>query len=190
MEEIREKQAKKYWEAGFGKALKYSDFESYLASIPEVPEHLKAPDKVFKELILVEPRLSIRQTCQLMGIGTVKREKFLPVNETTIGPSEPYWIRALFHRYDRFPKGKTSVRAGRDANAQQGLCCFFQYSQKLKFQGISFLGSALASGSNQYDNPSLWYSVDDDQHPPKVELNLGCNDGDLRPEEGIFSIRI
>jgi hypothetical protein len=91
---IRRMQAHRYWELRVGNALGYPDFESYLGSIPAIPEAiLSEPDTFFREIVLVEPRLGAKRLCVLAGaVFDGKDEEFASLDALHAPPLAPMWI--------------------------------------------------------------------------------------------------
>jgi hypothetical protein len=106
-------QAKRLWDKGFGEKL-----DSFLASIPEIPETLKPHDERFPLLVLVVARLGITKSCRLAGLkyngATPPFEDFDPKKART---AQVYWMRCQDGRRNR---GK-SVKACRDSFAKDEL---------------------------------------------------------------------
>lgn len=95
----RVSQAKKLWDLGFGRELKYSKFDDYLATIPAIPASLLANNPEFPLLVLVDPRLGYVVSCRLAGLKFAEYgygDKALkPCDKHhTIPTTAPYWIRA------------------------------------------------------------------------------------------------
>ncbi|MFH1078397.1 MAG: hypothetical protein V1745_03935 [Patescibacteria group bacterium] len=65
---IRHDQAKVLWDKGFGRALGFGSFKSYLASIPEIPQDLRADSEHFPILVLVDGRLDLMVIRHLVDI--------------------------------------------------------------------------------------------------------------------------
>lgn len=61
-------QARRLWDIGFGKALGYTDFKSYLETIPSAPRETQISPEKFPELVLVDSRLEPQHICLLLGI--------------------------------------------------------------------------------------------------------------------------
>ena len=172
-EKIRLVQAERYWASNFGKNLGYQNLSHYLSDIPEVPKSLQKPNLVFDQLILVEPRLSIKRTCSLMNIFyDPTLPNIVALNDHYLETANPNWIRVRMHRLNDYPAGRYgSLRSGFDVNVKQGLASFFIYDHLYSFEGVSFLGSVFA-GSGLLRNldgflqcPCLFNNEDD-----KIEL--------------------
>lgn len=88
----RLRQARALWEAGFGKALGFADFSSYLESLPPVPSSLIPAHAAFPELILVDARLALPQMSYLLGVRLVGEGMDAHQKEFHM-MSAPYWIR-------------------------------------------------------------------------------------------------
>ncbi len=84
--------ARVLWDRGVGEALGISDFQTYLASIPEVPESFRSPNGAFPLLLLIDARLSARRLAELLGVrieGTTNTHEMARLQET----GEIYWLR-------------------------------------------------------------------------------------------------
>ncbi|MBI1908180.1 hypothetical protein HYS28_02055 [Candidatus Uhrbacteria bacterium] len=102
---IREIQAKRWWDRGVGSRIGFKDFKSYVATIPEIPEHLAADDPTFPYLGLDDPRLGRCLRASLIG---VRHQEFgyddgtlVPFDERHATPTSPYWFRATDGRPNR-----------------------------------------------------------------------------------------
>lgn len=85
-------QARNLYEAGWGKALGFSDFESYLKTIPPVPDSLQNSSDEFPLLILVDARVAVTNACQLLGVvlkGNHQTHQMAALRTT----GQVYWIR-------------------------------------------------------------------------------------------------
>lgn len=85
-------QARILFEKGWGKSLGFVDFESYLKTIPPVPETLRMPSEEFPFLVLVDARVSVKGVCELLGVvlkGNHQTHEMASLQST----SSPYWIR-------------------------------------------------------------------------------------------------
>lgn len=126
----REVQAKRLWDKGWGRELDFECFETYLATIPEIPEELKEHDERFPELILVDARVSVRTACNLLGIECCIEAQDLVSDNENRETARVSWMRCQNGRRNA---GK-SVRTCRDEfatnefglTATEGLAFFAQ----------------------------------------------------------------
>jgi len=103
--DVRETQAKRLWDLGYGKwlmenrpALGITSFETYLATIPAVPAGLVEHDDFLPLLTLDDPRVPRTVRARLAG---VKHAEFGYADDT-LAPfdarhetgNQPYWFRA------------------------------------------------------------------------------------------------
>jgi hypothetical protein len=151
-DDLREVQAKRLWDKGFGRdvdseAYAYiDDFTSYLRSIPPIPEHLMAHDDRFPELILVDARVSITKTCELLGIDyggdNQTFEDFDPKKART---DKVYWVRLQ----DGKKNHSKSVQTCRSEFAKdelgltvhEGLALFAQNPESFRSFALDITGS-------------------------------------------------
>ncbi|MBU0646363.1 hypothetical protein KJ611_02700 [Patescibacteria group bacterium] len=132
-DDIRTIQAKRFFDKGFGRELGFDKFEGYLATIPEVPEHLKADDPDKPLLVLLEPRLnSIVKTCRLIGIKFVYDDQTLePYDERHAAPQAPKWVRMHDGRHNHLRKPSTcrdELKNGEFSGTDLvGVCCYLHY---------------------------------------------------------------
>lgn len=91
----REIQAKRLWDKGFGREQGFDSFDAYLATIPEIPEAYMAPDDRFPELVLVDARLGLEKTCELLGVDfDYEDQSFEDFDPKKARTDKVYWIRA------------------------------------------------------------------------------------------------
>jgi hypothetical protein len=129
----REAQAKRYWDLGVGAALGSTSFPEYLASIPEIPEALKADDASFPFLVLVETRIGVKRLCALGNIAfDGNDETFVAHNKRHAEFTTPTWIRIQDGRRNRNRSvkdcRKTLAEHERGLTALQGVCAYLQHS--------------------------------------------------------------
>ena len=93
--DIRVEQAKNLWDKGFGREQGYKSFEDYLLSIPYIPKDLVVDDDNFPNLVLVDARLGIEQTCKLLRVDpySVSDEDSISYREEN-QDERVYWMRA------------------------------------------------------------------------------------------------
>jgi len=187
----REVQAKRLWDKGFGRdvdseAYAYiDDFDSYLRSIPEIPESLTAHDDRFPEIILVDARLGIVKICEILDIeydGTDQTfEDFDPKKART---EKVYWIRLQDGKKNR----NKSVRTCRSEFAKdelgltvhEGLARFAQNPESFRSFALDLAGSVYrddrdyAAYLNWFnDRPLLYWYFDENE-------NSHCGSGSRR----------
>jgi hypothetical protein len=128
----REAQVKRYWDLGVGTALGCKSFSEYLASIPEIPEALKADDASFPLLVLVETRVGLKRLCDLGNIAfDGNDETFVAYDARHAELTQPTWIRIQDGRKNR----NRSVKDCRETFAEhelgltalQGVCSYLQH---------------------------------------------------------------
>jgi hypothetical protein len=96
-DDLRHIQAKRLWDRGFGRELEFDSFDTYLATIPEIPARLLEDDPELPLLSLADPRLGLIKACELIGI---KHEEFsytegdaVPWDERHKDLVKPFWLR-------------------------------------------------------------------------------------------------
>lgn len=98
-------QARRYFDLGYGRALGFPSFEVYLATVPEIPEHLVAYDPAFDILALVDPRLPRTVRCRLVSLRYKELGyddgSWFPCDERHETTTMPFWIRAHDGRRNR-----------------------------------------------------------------------------------------
>jgi len=100
--DIREAQAKRYWDLGVGTALGYPNFAAYLATVPEVPERLEEHGQSFPLLVLVEPRVGLKRLCELANVEfSGGDDTFVAYDERHTEFTKPTWIRIQDGRRNR-----------------------------------------------------------------------------------------
>lgn len=126
-------QAKRFWDIGVGRELTLESFQMYLATIPEIPEALKAKDKRFPILVLVELRIGLKRLCKLGDIAFGGDDQtFVAHDEGHAEFNQSTWIRIQNGRKNRNKK-VTACRKGfnkseRGLTALQGVCAYLQNS--------------------------------------------------------------
>ena len=84
-------QAKILWDKGFGRELKMSSFEEYLASIPVVPS--RPSIEYFDRLVLVERRVTLVAACRLSSLKFGGNDNiFVPFDLNETRPDSVYWM--------------------------------------------------------------------------------------------------
>ncbi|MFH1078399.1 MAG: hypothetical protein V1745_03945 [Patescibacteria group bacterium] len=91
---IRHDQAKVSWGKGWGKELGFRTFEDYLATIPEVPPELVDDDPRFPLLVLVDARLGIKKSCELLGIQNTFDDAYSIASDGSAAEPSVYWMRS------------------------------------------------------------------------------------------------
>lgn len=141
----RESQARPLYNRGFGGK---SSFVKYLASVPEIPEVLKAGNDRFPELALVDARLPISRICELLAVEFPNGDGFyVDFDPKTAKTDKVYWIRAQDGRKNN---GK-SVWTCRESFAEdevglsvyEGLALFVQYPMPFRGRAMDLGGSVL-----------------------------------------------
>lgn len=138
-------QAKVLWDKGWGRELKIDSFDAYLAMIPEVPETLTSDDR-FPELVLVDSRIGIVKTCELLSIyfgGNDQTFEDFDLKKTRA--EKVYWMRAQDGKKNR----NKSISTSRSAFASdelgltvhEGLAFFVQNPETFRKWGMDLIGS-------------------------------------------------
>jgi hypothetical protein len=145
-DDLRETQAKRLYDKGFGGIL---SFQEYLTLIPVIPEALKVYNDRFPELALVDAHLPIAKICELLGIRVIDNgahaHAYADFDPKTVKTDKFYWIRAQDGRKNNFK----SVRACRKFCAKdevglsiyEGLVLFVQNPEGLKLRAMDLIGS-------------------------------------------------
>lgn len=171
-------QAKRLWDKGFGRELGIDSFNNYLATIPQIPESLLARDDRFPELIVVDARLGIVKTCELLGVDfSGDDQAFEDFDPKQVRTEKVYWIRLQ----DGKKNLNKSVQTCRKAFAAdelgltvyEGLALFAQnpYSVRDFYLDITSSVPRGARRSAAYlgwfddDGPELSWCVDDHESP-------------------------
>jgi hypothetical protein len=132
-DDIRVAQAKRYWDLGVGRELDFPSFKAYLASIPEIPEALKAADASYPNLVLVETRIGLKRLCDLGNIAFEGNdETFVAYDDRHAEFTQPTWIRIQDGRKNRNRSvkdcRKTFAIDELGLTALQGVCSYLQHS--------------------------------------------------------------
>lgn len=122
-------QAKRLYDKGFGLREggfpphgNWPTFDAYLATIPEIPEELKANDKRFPELVLVDTRIGIVKTCELLCVDFDGNDQtFEDFDPNKAKTDKVYWIRAQDGRKNNGKSIKTCRKQFTDAGDELGL---------------------------------------------------------------------
>lgn len=139
----REAQANLLYNWGFGGNC---SFAAFLATIPEIPEALKADNARFPELVLVDTRLPISKICKLLGIEfSGNDETYVDFDPKMAKTDKVYWIRVQ----DGYKNIGKSVRTCRESFAEdevglsvyEGLALFVQNPKGLKGRVVDLPGS-------------------------------------------------
>lgn len=84
-------QATVLWDKGFGRELKMTSLEEYLASLPAIPA--KSPIAYLDRLILVERRVTLVAACRLAGLKfSGNEERLVPFDPEKGKPVGAYWM--------------------------------------------------------------------------------------------------
>lgn len=146
-------QATRFWELGFGSAFGFGKLEHYLTTIPEIPAELVGEDERFPVLLLVEPRLGLNRSCQLVGIDCgYKDHEIVPAVKCHPEFTVPTWIRVRYgywgwSAYDcrKAIKGKGAAAI----TALQGACLYAHRRDLWSGHEAVFAGSAVRSGREE-----------------------------------------
>lgn len=142
----REVQAKRLWDKGFGRELRFGSFEGYLKSIPEIPEALKADSDRFPELVLVDARLGHEKTCKILGVDFDSNgHSFKDCDLMKARTEEVYWIRAQDGRKNSGKSIQTCHKQFVDGEigltVHEGLALFAQNPEGLRGRAMDLFGS-------------------------------------------------
>jgi hypothetical protein len=177
---IRVAQAKRYWDLGVGREFCFASFSDYLGLIPEVPEPLNCVDAAFPILLLVEPRLGLKELCDLAGVGFDGNNRtFVAYDRHHYEFSVPTWIRVQdgWHYRNRAVRDcrKSFGQGEVGLTALQGVCLYVQHPELWvdlngsESHALDLAGSVLrdlrdsaAYLSMQVGQPKLNGSFDDD----------------------------
>lgn len=85
-------QARILFEKGWGKELGFSDFETYLKSIPMVPDSLVQSSETFPFLVLVDAHITALRASELLGVQ-IKGNHQTPDMAALRTTGATYWIR-------------------------------------------------------------------------------------------------
>ena len=168
-DDLREAQAKCLWDKGFGE--KFDSFESFLSTIPEIPEKLKSDDQRFPLLVLVDARLGVTKSCGLAGLKYAgNNQTFEDFDPKKARTEQVYWMRA---RDGRKNLGKT-IKTCRENFSQneigltalEGVALYLQNPKVINGHCLDLPGSVPRGGRGTVaglgywdDGPGLrWYS--------------------------------
>lgn len=178
-DDIRLIQAKRYWDIGVGRGLGFERFEDSLATVPEIPDHLKEEDPDFPLLIVEEPRFGLKKLCDLISpvllcgrfftgeertddgityyrVSEQRAHSFIPYDDRSADPKEPRWIRM---RVDRRNLGKSPSECRKlfmkdevGATALQGVCLLIQQPKIFTYEEgkVYFHGLNLPGSVNRF----------------------------------------
>lgn len=138
-------QAKKLWDLGFGRELKYGKFDDYLATIPAIPASLLADSPGFPLLTLVDPRLGHVESCRVPGLKFAE----YGYDDTTLEPCDkrhtipttaPYWVRAHDGKpnVNRKPSDCRAECTGKSfaGTAEVGIAIYVQHGKRGHFMDL------------------------------------------------------
>lgn len=109
---IRMQEAMKLWKLGQNfhpsrrPTILSTSYESYLASIPDIPKRFREPEDRPHYLVLVDPRIRISEILRMMEFADFKRMQGLPKSPQQDGPvhdidsrlrDAAYWMRCYEH---------------------------------------------------------------------------------------------
>lgn len=135
-DDVRTAQAKLLWDLGVGRELGMPSFETYLATIPQIPAELAKDDADYPLLVLVEPRVGLKRLCGLGNIESSGGDNMFVEHDGWHGEfAEPAWIRVQDGRKNR----NRAVRDCRASFAQdelgltalQGVCTYLQHPESV-----------------------------------------------------------
>jgi len=121
-------------------------FSDYLATIPAIPEDVRAYDERFPQLINVDARLGVAKICELLGIEFGGNDQtFTDLDPAKARTEKVYWVRCQDGRKYR----DRSVLDCRDAFApdetglvvHEGLALFVQNPEAFRNCAVDFVGS-------------------------------------------------
>lgn len=130
--DMRERQAKRYWNLGVGRELGLVTFDQYLATIPRVPANLAKDDAAFPLIVLVEPRIGLAKLCRIGNVSFSDDDNTFDIFDARHAEfAKPTWIRMQNGRKNR----NRSVSDCRDSFAKkelgltvfQGVCAYLQH---------------------------------------------------------------
>ena len=184
----REAQTKVLWDKGLGRELGYDSFEAYLATIPDIPEDLRASSERFPELVLVDARPGLVKTCKLLGVSYSGDDRtFANFDPKKAKVEKVYWIRAQDGRKN---SGKiVSVCRQQFTEDElgltviEGLALFAQNPKGLRNRAMDLPGSVGRGGRGYTTCPCLsWFHR-------RPELFWSCGEDD-DPRYGSASRRV
>jgi hypothetical protein len=133
-DDIREVQAKRYWDLGVGRELGFSSFEAYLASIPQLPTAFNVDNTEFPIRVLVETRIGLKRLCEIGNIAFEGNdETFIAYDERYSEFKQPTWIRIQDGRKNRNRSvkdcRKNFAKYERGLTALRGVCAYLQHAE-------------------------------------------------------------
>ncbi len=136
-------QVKRLYDKGFGGEM---SFQQYLDSIPAIDEELLNDDDRFPLLALVDSRIGIVQTCELLGIDFgVSDQTFEDFDPKKAHAEQVYWMRAQDGKKN---KGKSArdcrsefVSDELGLTVHEGLALFAQSPETFRNWGMNLTGS-------------------------------------------------
>lgn len=139
----RECQAKRLFDKGFGGG---SSFRDYLATIPAIPDGLRADNDRFPALVLVDARIAIGRQCKLIGVEFLGGGfTFIDFGSLAPSPSTVYWMRAQDGRKNDGKSVSVCRASFRDdevgLSVHEGLALHVQNPTGLKGRGMDLSGS-------------------------------------------------
>jgi hypothetical protein len=164
-------QAKRLWDKGFGKELGFDSFDAYLATIPEVPEVLKVHDELFPELVLVDARVGITKSCELLGIDYEgDDDTFVDYDLQKVRCEKTYWVRLQDGERNRGNSVHTSrsgfIEGEIGLTVHEGLAFFAQNDATFVDRGMDLVGSVCRGNRHHAAYLSSFYG-------PKLLVNSG-----------------
>jgi len=95
------RQVQVLWDKGFGREQGIKDLDSYLSTIPEIPNALRADDERFPLLILVDGRVGITAACRLAGLKYAGDDDTLKPYDAAKARRGIRWMRCQDGRRNR-----------------------------------------------------------------------------------------
>lgn len=131
----RVSQAKILWDKGFGRESGFDSFDAYLATVPEIPEDLRAEDERFPLLVLVDGRLGLTAACRLAGLAYRGSDSTLESHDSSKAKSGIRWMRCQdgkrnLNRSIRSCR-ESFVRDGMGLDAIEGVALFVHHPEAL-----------------------------------------------------------
>jgi len=126
-------QAKVLWNKGFGRELGFDLFQSYLATVPEIPDNLQLDDERFPLLVLVDGRVSISKACNFTDLAYLGHDWLFRPHAPDMAKSGIRWMRCQCGWKNR----GMSVRTCRESFAKdevgldaiEGVALYAQYPE-------------------------------------------------------------
>lgn len=132
------------WDAGWGTALGYESFSSYLLSIPSIPTELQEFDSRFPDLILVDGRISTLEASRLAGIS-IKGNETTNQMQDLLQTRTVYWMRCQrgmrFIGVDVHEAKKHFTQNEIGLSAMEGIALALQMPDQLKNIYLDLPGS-------------------------------------------------